>query len=248
MRYLNNFLEHLNEQNDALKELGVKDGKVDLSKTTDKIKQYLFKKGLESNDIEGEVVKIKAKDIEPSQKEIYLDEVMSFLLKNRKFVKKALKGKLTDDELVISSDDCIVDGHHKWAGAFILNPDCKIKCIKINVPYKEAIPVFTEILKDIKPETDEHMDEHKYNIFDLVKSDRDKVKDAILNIFGNKQGEKKFLDKVEQKIDSDLHPINYIISNIYKMPNPDNKVYDKNEMPQMSDQEIAEILDKKNNI
>ena len=54
MRHINNFLEHLNEQNDALKELGVKDGKVDLAKTTNKIKQYLFRKGIENNDITGE--------------------------------------------------------------------------------------------------------------------------------------------------------------------------------------------------
>jgi hypothetical protein len=248
MKYINNFLEHLNEQNDALKELGVKDGKVDLSKTTDKIKDYLFKKGLENNDIEGEEIKIKAKDLEPSQKEIYLDQVMTFLLKNRKFVKKALKGKITDNELVISSDNCIVDGHHKWAGVFILNPDCKIKCVKINIPYKEAIPVFTEILKDFKPENDDNKDLHKYNIFDLIESKRDKVKEAIINIFSHKQGERKFLNKVEQKIDSDLHPINYIINNIYKIPNPENKIYDKSEMPQMSDEEITEILDKNNNI
>ncbi len=242
MKYLNNFLEHLNEQNDALKELGVKDGKVDLAKTTNKIKQYLFKKGIENNDIEGEEVKIKARDLEPSQKEIFLDQVITYLLKNKKFVKKALKGKIKDDEIVISSDNCIVDGHHKWAGAFILNPDCKIKCTKVNVPYKEAIPVFTEILKEFNPSEQEQSGNYKYNIFDLMKEDRDKMKEAIVDIFSHKQGEKGFLAKVDKKKKSDLHPLNYLISNLYNMPNPDHKLYNREDMPQMSDREIEEIL------
>lgn len=243
MRYLNNFLEHLNEQNDALKELGVKDGKVDLSKTTNKIKQYLFKKGIENNDITGEEVKIKVKDLEPSQKEIFLDQVVTFLLKNKKFVKKALKGKIKDDEIVISSDNCIVDGHHKWSAAFMVNPDCKIKCTKVNVPYKEAIPVFTEILKEFNPTDQEQSGDYKYNIFDLIKLDRDKVKDSIIDIFSHKSGEKQFLSKIDQKKKSDLHPLNYLISNLYSMPNPDHKLYGREEMPQLSDREIEEILD-----
>ena len=242
MKYVNNFLEHLNEQNDALKKLGIKDGKIDLTKTTNKVKKYLFRKGIKKNNISGESITIKAKDLEPSQKEIFLDQMITFLLKNKKFVKKALKGEIKDDEIVISSDNCIVDGHHKWASSFILNPDCKIKCTKINLPYKEAITIFTEILNEFNPEEQNQSGNYKYNIFDLIKLDRDKVKESIIDIFSHKTGEKAFLDKIDKKKGSDLHPLNYLIGNIYKMPNPDHKLYNREDMPQMSDQEIEEIL------
>jgi hypothetical protein len=242
MKYLKKFIEHINEKNDTLKELGVKDGKIDLSKTTNKIKQYLFKKGIENNDIEGEKVKITATDLEPSQKEIFLDQVISYLLKNDKFVKNALKGKIKDKEIVISSDNCIVDGHHKWIAAFILNPKCVIKCTKVNMTYKEAIPIFTEILKEFNPTDQNQSGNYKYNIFDLMKEDRDKIKSAIVDIFSHKQGEKQFLAKIEKKKKTDLHPINYLIGNLYKIPNPDHKLYNRKDMPQLSDREIEEIL------
>jgi len=36
--------------------------------------------------------------------------------------------------------------------------------------------------------------------------------------------------------------LNYLIRNIFKIPNPDRSLYDRVNMPQMSDQEIEEIL------
>jgi len=244
MKHIHNFLEHLNEQNDALKELGIKDGKIDLSKTTDKIKQDVFKQVLDNNDIEGDIIKIKAKDLEPSEKEIYLDQIISNLLKDHEFVEKALKGKIKDDKIIISSDNCVIDGHHKWASAFILNPNCKIKCTKINMTYDEAIPIFTEILKEFNTEDENVHDDYKYNIFDLIKMSRDKVKSAIIELFNQKPNEKKLLNEIDEKTDSDLHPLNYIISNIYKIPNPDHKLYDRKDSPQFNEVEIDEILNK----
>ena len=90
------------EYNDILKQMGVmsEDGSVDLKNMTEKINTFLkseenqkkFLKDIKKVDIEGKKVKVKAKKLNPGQTAIYLDQVMSRILSNPKFVKKVLKG------------------------------------------------------------------------------------------------------------------------------------------------------------
>lgn len=220
MKYINNYIEQLNEG------------------TKTKIQNFLI-----DSKLDGKIKKIKVSDLTPTQNEIFLDEIVSNLLKKRKFVKKSLKGKFKDKEILVSSDNYIIDGHHKWASAFILNPDCKIKCTKINLPIKEAIETLTELLKEINAGSQRQSGKFKYDIFELVKDDKDKLKKSIIDIFNKKDdNEKKLFKKIKKSEHSDSHPLNYIIDNIYKLPTPDHKKYDRKEMPQLSDKEIDEIL------
>ena len=122
MKYLNKYLEYLNEN---------------------KIEDFLSE-----HNIEGEIVKVKVNKLTPAQNEIFLDEIIENLLEKKKFVKKSLKGKLKDDEIIISSDNYIIDGHHKWASAFILNPDCTIKCTRVNLKLKKAIDLLNDLLEE----------------------------------------------------------------------------------------------------
>jgi len=215
MRYLNNYTEHLNEENN-------------------------FEEGLTDNNIDSYKEKIKIKKLKIGQKEIYLDQVVDHMIKNSIFVEETLNGKIKDRKILISSDNFIIDGNHRLAVAFILNPKCKIKCTKINVGFDESIDIFKKIDID-----DDHKDGNsKYNIFNLIKLDRDKLKDILKDIF-SKQDKKKvseLMDEIENKTKSDLHPLNYMIRNIYKMPLPDNDSHDRSDSPQMNDKEIDEIL------
>ena len=221
MRYIYNFKQLLNE-----------------NKTADKINNFLS-----DSKLEGKIKKIKVSDLTPAQNEIFLDEIVSNLLEKKKFVKKSLKGKLKDEEILVSSDNYIIDGHHKWASAFILNPDCKIKCTKINLPLKETIKILKDLLEEINAGNQRQSGNFKYNIFDMVKSEKDDLKKSIVNIFKNKSGnEKKLLKKIRKKSKSELHPLNLLIRHIYKLPTPDKKSYDREDMSQMSDKEIDEIL------
>lgn len=220
MKYINNYIQKLNE-----------------GKKT-KIKNFLL-----DSKLDGKIEKIRVSDLTPTQNEIFLDEIVSNLLKKRKFVKKSLKGKFKDKEILVSSDNYIIDGHHKWASAFILNSNCKIKCTKINMPIKEAIETLTELLKEINADSQRQSGKFKYNIYELIKKDDDKLKNSILEIFKDKNGsKKKLLKKIKKSEHTDSHPLNYILDNIYKLPTPDHKKYDRKEMPQLSDKEIDEIL------
>lgn len=72
---------------------------------------------------------------------------------NREKVKAIIKdirsGKLLP-AIFISSDNYIIDGHHRWIAFKILNEP--IKCIRIGLPQKEAIIKFKQIESSIQKE------------------------------------------------------------------------------------------------
>lgn len=218
MKYLDKYIEYIREN---------------------KIEDFLSK-----HKIEGSIEKVKVKDLKPAQSEIFLDEIIENILERKKFVKKSLKGKLKDDEIIISSDNYVIDGHHKWASIFILNPDAKIKCIKINLKLKKAIKLLNDLLEETNANSQRKSGLFKYDIYHIIKNDKNEIKNVIKKLFNKKSGnENKLLNKIKKRINTNLHPLNYIIHNIYELPTPDNKKYDRNEMPQLSDDEIKEILD-----
>lgn len=251
MKHLSQYTEYIlekeskREYNNILNSMDVKNnkGKVDTSKIEDKIKKHLFKLGVENNNIKGKKKKIKVKDLAPGQNEIFLDEIIEHLLKKEDFVKKALKGKIKDDDILMSDDKHIIDGHHRWVSSFILNPDCKLKCTRINLPLKKAIKIFNKLLREINAKNQNQSGNYKYDIFKLRELNREDLKNAINDIFkkNDKNDVKKFLELVKEK-SGELHPINYIISNIHKIQDPKHNLSDRKDMPQMSDEEIEEIL------
>jgi hypothetical protein len=221
MKYLHKYQKHLNENSNIRNEID---------------------KFLIEHNINGEIKKIKALELMPAQEEIFLDEIVSNFLERKKFIKKALKKKVKDTDIVVTSDNYIIDGNHEWATILILNPFCKIKCTKLNIPLKEAIEELNNLLKDIKSKEIKKTGDFKHNIYDLIE-DKSKLKIILKDLlFKDVKKAKKFLKIVGKKIDSDLHPINYILKNIYKIPLNDIDIYDRNDMPQLSNREIEEIL------
>jgi ParB-like chromosome segregation protein Spo0J len=82
--------------------------------------------------------------LKPSQNEI-----------NRQIVKKVVKSmKARPDKvqppIVISKDNYVVDGHHRWAAQKVLNPKKKIRVVKMNVPINDAlgVAIATETKRD----------------------------------------------------------------------------------------------------
>ena len=196
------------------------------------------------SNIDGDRVKIKTSELTPSQTDIFLDKIFAHLIDQEKFVKKAIKGKVKDDDILISSDNHIIDGHHRWASAYILNPDCKMKCTQINLTLEESIPVLNELIKNKVVDQEEKSDtDYKYNIYDLVGLSKDDLLAALSKIIKKEDPEKvsRFLNKVYKKNDSDLHPLNYFVKNIQKLPNPQYHL-ERADMPQLSGEEIEKII------
>ena len=76
----------------------------------------------------------------PTQKTLVSDKVLSFILAH---LANETWLNLEDMDAVVSNDDppAIMDGHHKWAAAITINPNMKVKYIKINLTKNKLITV-----------------------------------------------------------------------------------------------------------
>lgn len=254
------------EYNDVLKQMGVmsEDGKVDLQNMKKKIGDFLevesnrtkFLKEVEENDIEGEKVKIRAKKLNPGQTTIYLDQIISRILSNAEFVKDVIKGKYNDRDILISSDNYIIDGHHRWGSVFILNPKCKIKCTKINLPIEKALPILNAILKEYQSRTQDQTGEQKYNLYKLAKEEKlpDKLQKIIKKMADEdpwRTGKDKtkmvedLYEKIFHKDKKKLSPTEYLAKNIKKIPSPHSEFTERKEMPQLKKKDVEKIVKEK---
>lgn len=75
----------------------------------------------------------------PSQKDIYQSKVDAILKRTSKSNLRTMK------PLVVSKDNYIVDGHHRWKALLDGFPKERIPYIKIDLPVKKAIQVYNKI-------------------------------------------------------------------------------------------------------
>jgi hypothetical protein len=122
-----------------------------LSKLTmdDEFMNSLEGDGSESDKLKIETINVKCKDLIPLQNEIGASESLDFPLQNR--IKKESVIKMCSNEvcdssvydsqgrtIITSGGKYIVDGHHRWSSAYILNPDCIIQVKDIG-KYKKGV-------------------------------------------------------------------------------------------------------------
>lgn len=97
-----------------------------------------LKDGDKSDDkISAKKVKIPAKSLKPAQKEIVPGKALAIAV-------RYLMGApidLSDLGAIVSSDNYIMDGHHRWAAAFLLDPNTKLTVTKIDLKGEELITV-----------------------------------------------------------------------------------------------------------
>jgi hypothetical protein len=76
------------------------------------------------------------KMLKPIQKQIYFDKSM------RSSVQEGIKGSrkfISTHAFVVSSDDHIIDGHHRWLSGMLIDPNMKIKVLKIDLPINQLL-------------------------------------------------------------------------------------------------------------
>lgn len=251
-KQLNENLEIKRNYNDILKKMGVMNqfGQVDLVNMTKKINDFLstddnkdkFLKDVDNQDIKGEKIKISVKDLKPGQSTVYLDQMIEKLLDDSEFTKNAIDGKIKDRDILISSDNYIIDGHHRCCSAFSMNPECVIKCTKINIPIEKAIPILNSILKATESDSKPESGDEKSNVYDLMKKDdfSDNVFEMIHDIAKEKWKRKKRNKKLYKFFDKILPE--KLADNIKKLPIPDDNLVDRSNMPQLKDK-VDDVLD-----
>ena len=79
---------------------------------------------------------ITPQKLQPSQKEIYKSKVDKIISKSDPYTIKPI---------IISSDNYIVDGHHRWVAFLIGFPNHKINFIRLGVDRDRAINIYNQI-------------------------------------------------------------------------------------------------------
>lgn len=85
-------------------------------------------------------VKVAAKDLRPIQKQIYFDKSITAtaeygVASARAFLQKSL--------MIMSSDNHIIDGHHRWSSALLIDPKMVLTGMKIDLPIAKLLPLAT---------------------------------------------------------------------------------------------------------
>lgn len=86
---------------------------------------------------------ISVKDLKPAQTEIIKEKAFGMAIK---FLGKD-EWDGVDLEAIISNDNFIMDGHHRWAAVFLIDPKAKIKGTVINLPGVALVSVLNIITK-----------------------------------------------------------------------------------------------------
>jgi len=90
-----------------------------------------FQDGMITDDqIEAQKISVSVKDLKPAQQEVILEKALEMCLNN------LITGQPDLDDLggIISDDDYIMDGHHRWSSSFLQNPENIIKVTKVEIP------------------------------------------------------------------------------------------------------------------
>ena len=116
--------------------------------------------------------KIEIKDLIPIQGQVYLDKTMRHLSEDgAKECERWVKNTL----FVISSDNFIVDGHHRYLTAMLIDPTMKVSCLVIDLPIKKLLELsvaFTDAIGKKRNESLEFTKFHSFNEFQTLNEGR----------------------------------------------------------------------------
>jgi hypothetical protein len=101
-----------------------------------------LKDGSKTDDIiDVSITKIAVKDLKPIQRQIYYDKSMGETIKQG--VDKSINFVTNKSFFIISGDNYIIDGHHRYLSALLLDPSAKVNALKINLPINKLLPMAT---------------------------------------------------------------------------------------------------------
>jgi len=84
--------------------------------------------------------KVAAKNLRPIQAQVYLSKSVESIAHNGINATLSFLNKTT---LITSSDYRIIDGHHRFLSAIILDPNIQLPCLVVDLPIKTLLPVAT---------------------------------------------------------------------------------------------------------
>ena len=91
-------------------------------------------------------------NLKPIQAQIYFDK--SIAKASRDGVESSRKFLTSkENNFIVSKDNRIIDGHHRFLTTVLIDPKIKVNCMKIDLPIKELLPLtlaYTDAIGNIR--------------------------------------------------------------------------------------------------
>ena len=96
---------------------------------------------IKDDQIDVRITKVKIKDLKPIQRQIYFDKAVGAI---KEFgIESALTYTKEKSFFIISDDNYIIDGHHRWLSTLLLEPTASVNALKIKLPIDKLLPMAT---------------------------------------------------------------------------------------------------------
>jgi hypothetical protein len=110
--------------------------------TGEQAKEFLSN-GLRDKNSKDDIIKVSKSKLSvgllnPIQKQIYFDKSITFLTKRGI---KSATNFLSKTIFITSSDNYIIDGHHRFLGGVLINPKLKVNLLRIHLPISTLLPL-----------------------------------------------------------------------------------------------------------
>jgi hypothetical protein len=94
-------------------------------------------------------VSVPAAKLKPSQKEVVPQKAVEFAFSAIMKIKPMEAGPGGDLQAIISNDNYIMDGHHRWAATFLVDPDASLDATQIDLPGAALVTALNVVTKGL---------------------------------------------------------------------------------------------------
>jgi len=94
-------------------------------------------------------VTIPASNLKPSQKEIIPQKAVEFAFSAIMKIKPMQSGPGGNLGAIVSNDNYIMDGHHRWAATFLVDPTANLEATQIDLPGAALVTALNVVTKGI---------------------------------------------------------------------------------------------------
>lgn len=101
-------------------------------------------RGLDDGYLKDDIIKVIKTDLVvekliPIQKQVYFDQVADFFFNYKSIL--SIQKQVTDRFFLVSSDNRILDGHHRFGISFLIDPKMLVPCIQVDLKFSELLPL-----------------------------------------------------------------------------------------------------------
>lgn len=101
------------------------------------------------DQIPNKKVSVPAGKLKPSQKEVVPQKAVEFAFSAIMKIKPMEAGPGGDLQAIISNDNYIMDGHHRWAATFLVDPGASLDATQIDLPGAALVTALNVVTKGL---------------------------------------------------------------------------------------------------